>query len=79
MPRPMIFDRDVAMLGAEYFCRRHLPPEMHEGMIRKLVLRAELHDRRLARLLMDAGLQQCAPKSCGYPMDASGLWKFRNR
>jgi hypothetical protein len=30
---------------------------MHEGMIRKMVLRAELHDRRLARLLeFDSGV-----------------------
>jgi len=32
----MVFDVDIATRGAEFFCRRHLPPEMHEGMIRKL-------------------------------------------
>ena len=64
----MVFDVAIATRGAEAFCRRHLPPEMHDAMIRKLVLRAELgHDRRLARLLMEAGL---APPSDEYvPLD----------
>ena len=71
-PRPgvcerMVFDVDIATRGAEFFCRRHLPPEMHEGMIRKLVLRAELHDRRLARLLMEAGL--APPSDERVPLD----------
>jgi hypothetical protein len=59
----MIFDLTIAMHGAEYFCRRHLPEYLHNDMVAALVRRAELRDIRLAKRLMEAGVApSSAPK-----------------